>query len=160
VGGVVNEQHDGSAEDLAEYFLSGEGLSGVEMQPHDHGQGNGTSTSVREFDHRGHQVRIATTYDITIDGEPMVGHVEVLPSGQVHYHPFPQYAPNSAVDVVKAVIDTLWEKPPVQDELGVDDDGRKSPAHGVHQDDHDGGDRGGLDSHTDDGPSMDHGGHT
>jgi hypothetical protein len=159
MGGVVNEQHDGSAEDLAEYFLSGEGLSGFEMQPHDHGHANGTSTSVREFEHRGHRVRIETTYHITIDGEPMVGHVEVLPSGQVHYHRFPQYAPNSAVDVVKAVIDTLWEKPSVRDELAVDDDGPKSSPHGVHQDDNDGGDHGGLGSPTD-GPSMDHGGHT
>jgi hypothetical protein len=113
----VDEQYEGSAEDLARYFLSGEGLRDVEVQAHDHGPGDGTSTSVREFEHNGHLARIETTYRITIDGAPLVGHVEVLPSGQVHYHRFPQYAPNSAIDVVKAVIDTLWEKPPVRDEL-------------------------------------------
>jgi hypothetical protein len=126
----VDEQYEGSAEDLAQYFLSGAGLRDVEVQAHDHGSGDGTSTSVREFEHRGHRARIETTYRITIDGEPLVGHVEVLPSGQVHYHRFPQYAPNSAVDVVKAVIDTLWEKPPVRDELA--DDGPKPPEPGHH----------------------------
>jgi hypothetical protein len=35
----------------------------------------------------------------------------------VHYHVFPQYAPQSAVDVVKTVIDTVWDKPAVPDEL-------------------------------------------
>jgi len=143
----VDEQYDGSADGLAEYFLSGEGLRGVEVQPHDHGTGDGTSTSVREFEHRGHRARIETTYRITIDGAPLVGHVSVLPSGEVHYHRFPQYAPRSAVDVVRAVIDTLWEKPPVPDELAVDDDGPQPPAHG-HQDGHgDGGHQGNHEGH-------------
>jgi hypothetical protein len=151
----VDEQHDGSAEDLATYFLSGEGLRGVEVQPHHHGPGNGTSTSVREFEHRGHRARIETTYRITIDGTPLLGHVEVLPSGEVHYHRFPQYAPNSAVDVVKAVIDTLWDKPAVRDEL-ADDDGPEPPDHGHHgqgQRDQGEGDQG------EQGQHMDHGGH-
>jgi hypothetical protein len=126
----VDEQYEGSAEDLARYFLSGDGLRDHEVQAHDHGSGDGTSTSVREFEHRGHRARIETTYRITIDGEPLVGHVEVLPSGQVHYHRFPQYAPSSAVDVVKAVIDTLWEKPAVRDELA--DGPEPEPGHQGH----------------------------
>ncbi|WP_018504188.1 hypothetical protein [Parafrankia discariae] len=126
----MDEQGAGSAEDLAAYFLSGEGLRDVGEPPHDHGSGpgDGTSTSTREFDYQGHQVRIETTYRITIDGRPLAGHVEVLPSGAVHYHRFPQYAPSSAVDVVKTVIDTLWEKPPVRDEL-ADTDGPGQPNH-------------------------------
>jgi hypothetical protein len=130
----------GSADDLAGYFLSGEGLTGVGAQPHDHGTLDGVSSSVREFDYRSRQVRIETTYRITIDGEPLRGHVEVLPSGAVHYHPFPQYAPASAVDVVKTVIDTVWDKPPVPDELVPTDDGSPSPSTGTH-DDHHGGHR-------------------
>jgi hypothetical protein len=149
VGGAVNEQYEDSAEDLGRYFLSGEGLRGVEVEPHDHGPGNGTSTSVREFEHRGHRARIETTYRITIDGEPLVGHVEVLPSGEVHYHRFPQYAPDSAVDVVKAVIDTLWEKPPVRDELA--DDGPEPTDPGHHG--HGGGEQG-------EGDHGEHGDHT
>jgi hypothetical protein len=129
-----------TVEDAASYFLAGEGLRGVEVQPHDHGPGNGTSTSVREFEHRGHRVRIETTYRITIDGAPLLGHV------------FPQYAPNSAVDVVKAVIDTLWEKPPVRDEL-ADDDGPETPDHGPHG--HGTGEQGEGDHDEDDGDNMD-----
>jgi hypothetical protein len=134
----MDEVPGGSAADLAGFFLSGEGLTGVEAQPHDHGALDGVSSSVREFEYRYHQVRIETTYRITIDGEPLRGHVEVLPSGAVHYHPFPQYATASAVDVVKTVIDTVWEKPPVPDELAATDDGSPSPSSGTH-DDHPGG---------------------
>jgi hypothetical protein len=149
----MDEQYKGTPEDLAGYFLSGEGLRDVDEQPHDHMPEDGTSMSVREFDYRGHRARIETTYRITIDGDPLPGHVEVLPSGQVHYHRFPQYAPNSAVDVVKAIIDTLWDKPPVRDELASD--GGPGPAEpGQHG--HDAGDHGAGD-HA--GPGMDHGGH-
>jgi hypothetical protein len=143
-GVQVDEQYEGSAEALAEYFESGQGLSGVEVQPHhhDHRPADGTSTSVRAFEHRGHHARIETTYRITIDGEPLTGHVEVLPSGRVHYHPFPQYAPESAVDVVKAVIDTVWDKPLVPDDLGSGA-GPEHPPGGDHGDhgDHGGGAR-------------------
>src|SRR5919205_1717945 len=105
------ERPESSAEDLQAYFLSGQGLDAVQARPHQHPTTEGGSTSVREFAYRGHEARIETTYRITIDGRPLLGHVEVLPDGAVHYHPFPQYAPSSAVEVVKAVIDTLWDKP-------------------------------------------------
>ncbi len=108
-----------SPQELAEYFVSGRGLAGIEPQPHHHGPDDGSSTSVRELEYRGHRARIETTYRITIDDRPLRGHVEVLPSGAVHYHRFPQYAPASAVDVVQAVIDTLWDRPRVEDELGA-----------------------------------------
>jgi hypothetical protein len=121
------ERQDSSTEDVGRYFLSGEGLRDVPAQAHQHPGSDGTSTSVREFEYRGHHARIETTYRITIDGQPLRGHVEVLPDGAVHYHPFPQYAPSSAIEVVKAVIDTVWDKPPVPDELA---EGHEPPAHG------------------------------
>jgi hypothetical protein len=124
----MDGQDEGSveAEALAAAFLSGEGLAGGGAAAHDHGGGPGESASVREFEHGGHHVCIETTYRITIDGEPLHGHVEVLPSGAVHYHGFPQYAPRSAVDVVKTVIDTIWDRPAVPDELA----GEAPPDHG------------------------------
>ena len=128
LGGAV-ERQESSAEELQAYFLSGEGLRQVQAQPHQHSSAQDASTSVREFEYQGHQARIETTYRITIDGQPLMGHVEVLPNGTVHYHRFPQYAPNSAIDVVKAVIDTVWDKPPVPDELA---EGPEPPAHGLH----------------------------
>jgi hypothetical protein len=125
------ERHDSSTDEVGRYFLSGEGLRDVPAQAHRHADPDGTSTSVRQLEYRGHDVRIETTYRITIDGQPLLGHVEVLPNGAVHYHPFPQYAPSSAVEVVKAAIDTFWDKPPVPDEL---EEGHEPPPHGAHQD--------------------------
>ena len=133
----MDEQPGGSAEDLAEHFLSGEGLAGVEARPPHHGAGDGVSSSVREFEYRHHRARIETTYRVTIDGQPLRGRLEVLPSGAVHYHRFPQYAPASAVDVVKAVIDTVWDKPQVPDELATIDHEHPAPPEGTH--DHPGG---------------------
>lgn len=121
------ERFDDAPDKLAGYFLDNKGLAGVEPAPqqHDHD----TSTTVREFDYQSRRVRIETTYRIQIDGKPLLGHVEVLPSGNVHYHRFPQYAPSSAVDVVKAVIDTIWDKPPVSDELAGDPPDHKHHNH-------------------------------
>lgn len=115
------DEHRQTAEELAAAFLES-GTGGPALPAHhDHPGGeDGLSRSVRSFEHGGHQVRIETTYRITIDGRPLPGHVEVLPDGTVHYHRFPQYAPHSAVEVVKAVIDTLWNKPEVPDELAHD----------------------------------------
>jgi hypothetical protein len=74
---------ESSTEDLERYFLSGEGLRGVQAQPHQHADAEGASMSVREFEYRGHQASIETTYRITIDGRPLLGHLEVLPDGSV-----------------------------------------------------------------------------
>jgi hypothetical protein len=132
------DHDDASVEALAASFRAGPGLAGDAAPDHGHGgHGGDTSTSVRPFEHRGHRVNIETTYRVTIDGEPLRGHLEVLPSGAVHYHVFPQYAPQSAVDVVKTVIDTVWDKPTVADELaGIDEPAPGEPHHhGGHPED-------------------------
>jgi hypothetical protein len=54
---------------------------------------------------RGHQIRVETTYRITVDGAPVTGHVTVGNDGQVHYHAIPNQQFESAVDMVKRVID-------------------------------------------------------
>ena len=123
---------DDEVEAVAQDFLAGPGETPEGLDEGGHGghEGPGESTSVRELEHRGHQIRIETTYRITIDGRPLHGHVEVLPSGAVHYHRFPQYAPQSALDVVKTIIDTIWDKPEVPDDLGDE------PGHGHDHGDH------------------------
>jgi hypothetical protein len=127
---------DDGVEELAGAFLAYQPDEGPVPGDHDdHGE-PGTSTSVREIEHRGHHVRVETTYRITIDGRPLQGHVEVLPSGAVHYHRFPQYAPQSALDVVKTVIDTIWEKPEVPDELGDDGPDHAHDGHDGHEGHH------------------------
>ena len=88
---------------------------------HGHGGGSGnsgTTTSVRTVMHAGHEIRIETTYRITIDGVPLVGHVEVLDDGRVHYHGLPNYAVPSMVGLMRLVVDHFGTEPPVADELG------------------------------------------
>jgi hypothetical protein len=70
---------------------------------HDHADGG--STTVREVRHKGHRIRIETTYRITVDGRPVTGHIEVNNAGRVHYHSIPNQEFGSAVDMVKRIID-------------------------------------------------------
>lgn len=63
------------------------------------------ATSVRELTHKGHTVRIITTYRVEVDGKPAGMHLSVDEDGQVYTHatPFVTYA--SAVDLMKEVMD-------------------------------------------------------
>jgi hypothetical protein len=112
-----------------------EGISGLppsgEAYEQDHGGGHGASVTVRTATHRGHEIRIETTYRITIDGEEFAGPLEVLDNGAVHYHGLPQYAVPSAVELMKRVIDYFGTEPPAEDELGGDDghDGHPTQHH-------------------------------
>ena len=63
--------------------------------------------SVREIDYKGHHVVVKTTYDVTIDGKPFQADLGVTNGGDVHYHGMPNVAFASALDLVKAVIDTF-----------------------------------------------------
>src|SRR5215472_15289655 len=65
------------------------------------------SESVREADHEGHRIMIRTTYDIRVDGVPVMGHLGVSDDGRVHYHPIPNASFASAIDMVKQIIDVF-----------------------------------------------------
>ena len=75
------------------------------VEPH----GKHDATSVRELAHKGHTVRIITTYRVEVDGKPADLHLSVDEDGQVFTHatPFVTYA--SAVDLMKAVMDAYPE---------------------------------------------------
>lgn len=73
---------------------------------HQHGGVHGALTSVRRAMHQGHEIAITTTYTITINGKPFTAHVEVDDLGRVHCHGLPNYNFMSAIDMVKAVIDS------------------------------------------------------
>jgi hypothetical protein len=63
------------------------------------------ATSVRELTHKGHDIKIITTYRVEVDGKPADMHLSVDEDGQVYTHatPFVTYA--SAVDLMKEVMD-------------------------------------------------------
>ncbi len=61
--------------------------------------------SVREETYQGHHIRVVTTYDITVDGTPVTGHVFISNEGTVHYHAIANQEFASMIDMVKSIID-------------------------------------------------------
>ena len=70
-------------------------------------QHKGGQEIVREDDYKGHHVVIRTRYNITVDGKEVTGHIMLTNAGQVHYHGLPNYTFDSAVDLVRALIDNF-----------------------------------------------------
>ena len=62
-------------------------------------------TSTRSAIYRGKQIEVRTTYEITVDSEPLRVHTIVLDDGTVHCHGLPNYSFGSALDMVRALID-------------------------------------------------------
>jgi hypothetical protein len=69
---------------------------------HEHG-----ATSVRTASHKGHEIVVRTTYEITIDGEPFDASLVVDNAGRVFYHGLPTQDFASTIDLVKKAIDTF-----------------------------------------------------
>ena len=69
----------------------------------------GPAVSVRETDHKGHHIVVRTTYEISVDGKPLMGHIVVTDEGQVQCHALPNYTFLSALDLVKSLIDLFPE---------------------------------------------------
>ena len=70
---------------------------------HQHGQAG----SVRTAEFRGHQIRIRTTYEVSVDGRPFPIEANVDNAGRVHYHGLPTRNFSSAVDLVADAIDAF-----------------------------------------------------
>ena len=64
---------------------------------------------VREDDYKGHHIVVRTTYNITVDGKEVTGHLMLTNEGQVQYHGLPNYSFDSAVELVRALIDNFPE---------------------------------------------------
>jgi predicted component of type VI protein secretion system len=92
---------------------------------HQHGE-----QSVREVTYGRHTIRIATTYEIEVDGQPVTGHLLVTNEGTVHYHAIPNQEFPSAVDMVKRMIDLAPDQFPDPPPAGGHID------HGHHHGDH------------------------
>jgi hypothetical protein len=79
-----------------------------EVQQSGH-HGHGGQTTVREEHYKDHHIVIRTTYEVTVDGIPVTGHLGVSNDGKVHYHPVPNASYSSALDLVKALVDIFPE---------------------------------------------------
>jgi hypothetical protein len=88
------------------------------MSMHHHGAGAGAPVeSRREAEHNGHQIVIRTTYQVEIDGQVVDLPLGVDNDGHVHCHSLPNYQFNSAIDMIKQVLDTFpgdFGKPPAK----------------------------------------------
>lgn len=89
-----------------------------------HGAHEHPGETVREVEHKGHRIRIVTTYRIEVDGVPVTGHLSVTNEGGVHYHAVPNEEFRSAVDMVKRIIDLSPQG------LGGADEAGDEPGHG------------------------------
>jgi len=70
------------------------------------GMGHGAGMdSVREEDYEGHHIEIRTSYTIKIDGKEIMLHLALTNDGEVQYHGLPNYSFDSAIDLVKKMID-------------------------------------------------------
>ena len=74
------------------------------VSDHDH---EGPAETVREADHNGHHIVIRTSYSIEVDGRAVTGHLAVGNDGRVTYHAVPNLSFESAVDLVKRLIDAF-----------------------------------------------------
>src|SRR5574340_1028146 len=82
------------------------------------------SETIRGADYEGHHIVVRTTYQLEVDGKPVMGHMGVTDDGKVHYHPVPTISFASALDMVKQLIDIF------PDDFA--DMGKKSAEHEGH----------------------------
>ena len=71
--------------------------------------GKGGQEIIRQDDYKGHHVIVKTTYNITIDGQVVTGHIMLTNLGQVQYHGLPNHSFDSAVELARALIDNFPE---------------------------------------------------
>lgn len=69
----------------------------------------GVQEVIREADYKDHHIVVRSTYHITVDKQEVTGHLMVTNSGQVQYHGLPNYTFDSAMDLVKSLVDNFPE---------------------------------------------------
>jgi hypothetical protein len=70
---------------------------------------HGPMETVREDDYKGRHITVRTTYEIEVDGQPVTGHVNVSNGGEVAYHGLPNMKFDSAIQLVRKLIDQFPE---------------------------------------------------
>lgn len=95
----VAEEEQPTVQSIASYIKKN--TAKTKPMPHHHGE------SIREAEYKGHKIIIRTTYEITVDGQPVTGHINVSNDGDVQYHAIPNFSFGSAVDLVRKLIDVF-----------------------------------------------------
>ncbi|MET9734775.1 hypothetical protein ABZZ79_30295 [Streptomyces sp. NPDC006458] len=110
-------------------------LAELPEQPHHHGP----LTTIRQDDFRGHRIVVTTTYEVTVDGEPLHAPLIVTDDGQVHCHALPTYEFRSATDTIRALIENFPDDFPGGDHDGCDHEECDHDGAGHHGAGHHGG---------------------
>jgi hypothetical protein len=76
------------------------------------GRLGGHASSMRMVEHHGYHIMLETTYRVTIDGKLLKAPLMVDDAGMVHCHSLPNYQFNSAVEMVKAIVDQFPDEFP------------------------------------------------
>lgn len=82
------------------------GLLVERAMAHGHGE-SGTIEALREDDYEGHHISIRTTYRIEVDRRALDVPLMVDNDGNVHCHSLPNYRFDSAIHMVRQLIDTF-----------------------------------------------------
>ncbi len=82
--------------------------AGYTLPEHEHGD---HFTTVRVATHLGKEIRVETTYCISIVGVPVTAHIGVADDGSVHSHGLPNYSFPSAIELAKRLVSEV-ELPP------------------------------------------------
>lgn len=77
-------------------------MRGYKIHDREH---DGTISSIRKANYKGHDIHVRTTYEIKIDGDFYRGHLHVDDEGHVHGHSIPYMTYGSTIDFVKCLID-------------------------------------------------------
>jgi hypothetical protein len=112
-GGITADAGLAQAQKTAPHFKKLLGDMHAHMQE--------ASTSTREANYLGHQIVIRTTYEVTVDGKAFNAGLGVTDDGRVYYHGMPNVGFDSAVDLMKAVIERF------ADEFADGDQGHHEP---------------------------------
>lgn len=64
----------------------------------------GPTRSVRTAEHDGHRISVATTFEVTVDGRPVVARLHVADNGTIHTSALPYRHFTSALDAVRALV--------------------------------------------------------
>jgi hypothetical protein len=97
--------------------------------------------SVREEAYRGHRIKVVTTYEITIDDQPVAGHLNIGNNGAVHYHAIPNQEFPSMIGMVEHIIDLSIDLGTLHSS-GHDHSGHDHSGHDHSGHDHSGHDHG------------------
>ena len=96
----VPDEEQPTPQTIAAYVKSNAARAKKAQQMH-----HGEAAVTRETDYKNHHIVVRTTYEIEVDGKPLMGHMGVNDAGDVHYHPIPNLSFPSALDMVKKIID-------------------------------------------------------